>query len=165
MLRSQLLQDLRPLHHLILMNCRNSQLLVLDGSLVARVVLRIVPTGGMYHLQSPFTTMVGESRLHLLPITALTTFRIRVLNLNIKLRASTLVETTTTSLREGVTIITPSPLAKEDVTLAMIMHAMYDKNRGIKMVSPLLRLGLNHHMFVFMCVLSCLELSRHYSYL
>jgi hypothetical protein len=46
MLRPQPLQELRPLHHLILMDWRNSQLLVLAGSLLARVVLRIVPTGG-----------------------------------------------------------------------------------------------------------------------
>ena len=118
------------------------------------------PNWGNVPPQSPFTTMVGESRLHLLPTTALTTFRIRVLNLNIELRESTLVEATTTSLREGATILTTSPLVKEDVTLAM-----YDKNRGIKMVSPLLRLGPNHHMFVFVCVLSRLELSSHYSYL
>ncbi len=33
------------------MDWRNFQFLVKDGSLVARVVLRIIPTGGMYHLQ------------------------------------------------------------------------------------------------------------------
>jgi hypothetical protein len=124
------------------------------------------PNWGIYHLQSPFTTMVGESHHLLLPNTALTTIRIRASNLNIELRASTLGEATTTSLREGGTqTITASPLAKEDVTLVMLTHALYDKNRGIKMVSPLLRPGLNHHMFVFMCALFRLELSSHYSYL
>jgi hypothetical protein len=59
MLRPPLLQELRSLHYLTLMDWRNFQFLVLDGSLVARVVLRIVPTGGMYHFQSPFTTMGG----------------------------------------------------------------------------------------------------------
>ncbi len=43
MFRPQLLQELRPLHHPILMDWKNFQFLVKDGSLVARVVLRIVP--------------------------------------------------------------------------------------------------------------------------
>jgi len=88
-----------------------------------------------------------------------------VSNLNTEPRANTLGEAKMTSPRERATIIMPSLLAKEDATYAMIMHAMYDKNLGIKMVSPLLRLGLNHHMFVFTCVLSRLDLSRHYLYL
>ena len=147
------------------MDQRNSQLLALGGNLVARLVLRIVPTGGIYHLQSQFTIMVGEFRLHLPQTTALTTFRTRVSSPNTESRANTLGEARMTSPRERATIIMPSLLAKEDATLAMIMHKMYDKNLGIKMVSPLLRLGLNHHMLVFTCVLSRLDLSRHYLYL
>ncbi len=89
----------------------------------------------------------------------------RVSNLNTELKANTLGEAKMTSPRERATIIMPSLLVKEDVTLAMIMHAIYDKNLGIKMVSPLLRLGLNLHMFVYTCVHSRLDLSRHYLYL
>ncbi len=52
-----------------------------------------------------------------------------------------------------------------NVTLAMIMHATYDKNRGIMMESPLLKLGLRLHIFVFTCVIFRLELPKHYLYL
>jgi hypothetical protein len=92
MFRPQLLQELRPLHYPTLMDWRNFQFLVKDGSLVARVVLRIDPTGGTHHLQSPFWTMAGEFCHHLLPNIAPTTIRIRVSNLKIELRESTLGE-------------------------------------------------------------------------
>ncbi len=121
------------------------------------------PNWGTYPLQNPLT-MVGEPRHHQLLNTAPTIIRIRVSNPVIEIKARTLEEGTTIRLRERVMNISPSPLAKEDATLAMIMHAMCDKSLGIMMVSPLLKLGLNNHIFVFMCVLFRLELSEHYSY-
>ena len=93
-----------------------------------------------------------------------TTIRIRVSNPNIEQRARTQEEVAITIPGEGVINTSPSPPTKEDVTLAMIMHVMYVKRLGIKMVSPLLKLGLSNHIFVFMCVLSPLELSRNCSF-
>jgi hypothetical protein len=132
-------------------------------NILVQIVLRIDPLGGTHHLQHP-SAMVGVTRHHLPCKTALTATRIRVSNPNFELKARTLEELTSTIPREGVTNTSPSPLTREDVTLAMTMHAMCVKRPGIKMVSPLLKLGLSNHTFVFMCVLLPLELSEHCSY-
>ncbi len=109
--------------------------------------------------------MVGEFRHRPLLKTAPTATRIRVPNLSIEVRASMLGEATATIPRERGTIISPIPPEKEDVILSKTMHAMYDKSRGIKMVSPLLKLGLSLHVFVYTCGIFHLELLNHYSYL
>ena len=108
--------------------------------------------------QQHLSTMVGVTRHHLPRKTVLTAILIRVSNHNFELKARTLDEVTSTIPGEGVTNTSPSPLTREDVTLAMTMHATYVKSNGIKMVSPLLKLGLSNHTFVFMCVLLPLEL-------
>ena len=108
--------------------------------------------------------MVREFRHHPLLKTALTAIRIRVSSLNFEERASMLEEATTTIPGEKGTIISPSPPEKEDVIREKTMHAMYDKSHGIQMVSPLLIVGQNLHMFVYTCEIFRLELPNHYSY-
>ncbi len=76
-----------------------------------------------------------------------------------------LEEAKTTIPREKGTIISPNPPEKEDVIRAKTTLAMYDKSHGIQMVSPLLNLGLNLHMFGCTCEIFRLELQSHYSYL
>ena len=132
----------------------------LDGSsLEVLIELRIDPPGGT---QSPpqhnLSMMVGVTRHHLQCTTARTATRIRVSNLSFMLRAKTQERVTSTIPEEGVTDTPINPLTREDATLAMTMNAMYVKSNGIKMVSPLLKLGLSNHTFVFMCVLLPLEL-------
>ena len=100
---------------------------------------------------------------------ALMATRIRVSSPNFEERARTSEEVAIT--QEGVATpgeeeinTSPSPPTKEDVTLVMIVHAKYDKRPGTKTVSPLLKPGLSNRIFVCMCVLSLLELSRHCSF-
>ena len=146
------------------MDWKNFQLPAQDGNTLVQIVPRIDPTGGtLNHPKIPSVT-VGVTRHHLPHKIALTATRIRVSSPNFEQRARTQEEVAITIPGEGVTNNFPSPLTREDVTLAMIMHAMYDKRLGIKMVSLLLKPGLSNHIFVFMCVLSPLELSRHCSY-
>ncbi len=159
-----LLHQLRLLHHPILMDWKNFRFPAKDDSLLVQIVLLIDPTGGIQNPQQHPSTMVGVTRHHLPCKKARTATRIRVSNPSFELKAKTSEEVTSTIPGEGVTNTSPSPLTREDVTLAMTMHAMYVKSNGIKMVSPLLKLGLSNHIFVFMCVLLPLELSEHCSY-
>ena len=108
--------------------------------------------------------MVGVTRHHLQYTTARTATRIRVSNLSFMLRAKPQERVTLTIPEEGVTDTPTNPLTREDATLAMTMNAMYVKSNGIKMVSPLLKLGLSNHTFVFMCVLLPLELWKRCSF-
>ena len=104
------------------MDWKNFQLPAQDGSTLVQIVLRIDPLGGTHHRQSPLT-MVGEFHHRPLLNTAPTTTQIRVSNPDIKPRANMLEEAIVTTLRERIIIISPSPLEKEDVTLAMTLHA------------------------------------------
>ena len=75
--------------------------------------------------------MVGVTRRRLPRKTVVTAFLIRVSNHNIELKARTLDEVTSTIPGEGVINTSPSPLTREDATLAMTMHAKYVKSNGI----------------------------------